>query len=259
MDYALPDCGPYRDWQWEENPFQVGTIRQTLGDGIALVDHAKTIRELGDDAGNFRGVAAWWDSVNRQAVLQSELEAGWYRYVSEWRFEADGTLLARWGFDAVENQCTCARHTHHAYFRFDVRLGPRGHNRIEEREAGGRWRLVEEEAVRPRDMEAGRRWRVRDRESGRSVTIFPGLREDPANAFGVGDAWLLRRRPDELDDGGADAPGREQVRLAEFVDGENLVDRDVVVWMTSHFLHDDADPTTLGTHTVEVRLEPEGF
>jgi len=28
-------------------------------------------------------------------VLVSEMSAGWYRYVSEWRFHADGTIQPR--------------------------------------------------------------------------------------------------------------------------------------------------------------------
>ena len=51
---------------------------------------AKTIIESGTDAGNFRGVAIFVQG--QEVVLVSELAAGWYRYISAWRFHADGTI-----------------------------------------------------------------------------------------------------------------------------------------------------------------------
>ena len=36
----------------------------------------------------------------KEVVLVSEMEAGWYRYVSEWRLHTDGTIKPRFGFSA---------------------------------------------------------------------------------------------------------------------------------------------------------------
>ena len=70
--------------------------------------------------GNFRGVAFYIRS--RQPFIVSELAAGWYRYVSEWRLALTGMIRPRFGFNGVRNPCTCKPHHHHAYgrFAFDV-------------------------------------------------------------------------------------------------------------------------------------------
>jgi len=51
---------------------------------------ARTIIESGTDAGTFRGAAIYVDGTD--VVIVSELSAGWYRYISQWRLRADGTI-----------------------------------------------------------------------------------------------------------------------------------------------------------------------
>jgi hypothetical protein len=50
---------------------------------------AKTILDTGSGNGTFLGTAVYVGG--EEVVLVSELEAGWYRYVSEWRLHAYGT------------------------------------------------------------------------------------------------------------------------------------------------------------------------
>jgi hypothetical protein len=66
---------------------------------------ARTILDSGEDGGNFPGVALY--SEGEETVLVAEMEAGWYRYVSKWRFHADGTIRPRFGFAAVADSCVC--------------------------------------------------------------------------------------------------------------------------------------------------------
>jgi hypothetical protein len=65
-------------------------------------------------------------------VVVSEMEAGWYRYVSEWRLHVNGTIAARFGFSAVSSSCVCIRHHHHAYWRLDFDIETAGNNRVME-------------------------------------------------------------------------------------------------------------------------------
>jgi hypothetical protein len=51
---------------------------------------AKTVLDSGSDQGNFLGVAVYVDVI--EVVLVSEMEAGWYRYISEWRLHPNGTI-----------------------------------------------------------------------------------------------------------------------------------------------------------------------
>jgi hypothetical protein len=80
--------------------------------------------------GKLRGVAI--HRQGRETVLVSELEAGWYRYVSRWRFHDDGTIRPRFGFSAVEDSCVCNVHHHHVYWRFDFDIGTRENNVVRE-------------------------------------------------------------------------------------------------------------------------------
>lgn len=252
-------CGPYRDWQWEENPFLVGTVQRNVANGIAVVDWAKTMRETRDDTGNFTGVALFWDAIHEQAVLISELEAGWYRYASEYRLGLDGNVTARFGFDAVQNWCTCQEHNHHAYWRVDWAIGS-GANRVEQTDdaAAGAWTPISTEAKIIRDDAGGRRWRVSDPSTGDAVLVVPTPGEDPADLYGSGDMWVLANRTTEVDDSTAPgAPIATMANLDHFVNNEPVLDVDNVMWWAGHFVHNDADPNTNQTHTVQLNIIPE--
>jgi len=78
----------------------------------------KPFSRAGVDCGNFAGVALWYDG--RELRLVSQLSAGWYRYISDWRLRNDGGIGPRFGFAGTLNPCTCNVHTHHAYWRLDL-------------------------------------------------------------------------------------------------------------------------------------------
>ena len=78
---------------------------------------ATTILDTGSDTGNYLGTAIY--VKGQEVVLVSEMQAGWYRYISEWRLHTDGTIRPRFGFTAVKSSCVCNVHHHHAYWRFD--------------------------------------------------------------------------------------------------------------------------------------------
>ena len=253
-------CGPYRDWQWQENRFTVGPIRSQVAPGIALVEWAKTIRETADDSGNYEGVAAYFDRLREEIVVLSEIEAGWYRYMTEWRFGLDGTIRPRFGFDAVENGCTCERHFHHAYWRLDFALGGSANNLIEAYSpVTNAWSTIEEEVELMRDITATERWRVIDPSTGDSVLIQPHAGEDLTDDYGIADIWVLANHTDEEDDHNAPAPFPTAAGLTSFVDGESVAEEDLVMWWGGHFVHDDADPTTNQTHTIEFRIRPDAW
>src|SRR5262245_33461008 len=114
VKYDGDACGPYRDWQWQEGEIQA--VGSDPAPGFRLcTSPAKTILDTGSDTGNFLGEGVYIQG--QEVVLVSEMEAGWYRYVSEWRFHTNGTLRPRFGFAAVESQCVCNRHHHHCYWR----------------------------------------------------------------------------------------------------------------------------------------------
>ena len=116
---SCTNCGPhYRDWQDQEH--YVRCDGTDLGPGFRSCNSpAKTILDPPhNECGNFRGVAVYVQGS--EFVVKAQLEAGWYRYISEWRFHVDGTLRPRFGFGGVYQgaHCVCQVHHHHVYWRF---------------------------------------------------------------------------------------------------------------------------------------------
>jgi hypothetical protein len=254
--YDGDKCGPYRDWQWQE-----GMIKATgtnVAKGFRLCSApAQTIFESGSDTGNFLGVGVYADG--EEAVLVSELEAGWYRYVSEWRLHANGTISPRFGFAATEASCVCNVHHHHAYWRLDFDIGsPANHVReFNDPPLGGaaKWTTMQWEAKRMRPPGRKRYWRVENRD-GRGYDVLPGPNDGTAvgDAFAKGDFWALRYRPDELDD---HPIVDTEIELDRFVQRQSIVDQDVVVWYGAHFTHDvRADGPADPDHVVGPTLVP---
>jgi len=240
--YDHPPCGPYRDWQYEEGMLHAD------GDDVApgfrvCPTPAQTILDSGSDTGNFLGVAIY--AQGDEVVLVSELEAGWYRYVSEWRLHANGTIRPRFGFGAVQDSCVCTVHHHHVYWRLDFDVATAAHNDVREFNdpavaGGSHWHTFRHEVRRSRNPAHQRRWQVANRSTEESYTLIPGPNDGTADAFGVGDLWALRRRGGQLDDGQGFTtdPVLARARLDQFVNGESIHDADVVLWYAAHFTHD---------------------
>jgi hypothetical protein len=240
--YRNDACGPFRDWQWEEDRFKANGAN--VAPGFKLCPNkAETILESGQDQGNFRGVAIYVDG--EEVVVVSELQAGWYRYISRWRLHANGEIRPRFGFGAVENSCVCNKHFHHAYWRFDFDIAGAGHNEVGEfndppLSGPDKWHTLTHEIRRKRDKPRKRRWRVRNTQTGESYSLIPGEGDGKADAFGIGDVWALRHRPDQIDDGIGFTTDLDEARahLNQFVNGEPITDSNVVLWYAGHFTHD---------------------
>jgi hypothetical protein len=237
----------YRLWAHEEGVFEA--TGDDVVPGFRLCSEApKTILDTGAESGDFRGVALWVDGDD--VVLVSQLEAGPYRMVNEWRLSGDGTIRPRLGFSATANAQTCKPHVHHAYWRLDFDILAPGSNVIREYNDPGirgetRWHSMRFEARRPRDPDHGRFWRIRHDRDGRDYSINPGPGDGTAGAFGAGDVWILRYDPEEIDDGQGFTtdPALARAGLDRFVSGRPVQSQDLVVWYGVHVGHGpDQDP-----------------
>ena len=232
-------CGlTYRAWQNEEACFDAAGDEPVAGFRVCTA-RPRTILESGDDGGGFRGVALWLDG--EELVVVSQLQAGWYRYVCEWRLHADGTIRPRFGSAGVRNPCTCAPHVHHAYWRFDFDILDAGGNLVQEYNetpvlGTSSWHTVRHEVTRPRSAANGRYWRVRSVRASQGYAIRPGPHDGTADDYGAGDVWVLRYHAHEVDDGEGitSDPVRSRPQLDRFVSGESVERQDVVVWYASH-------------------------
>ena len=254
-------CGPtYRDWQNSEACFQADGA-EPVGPGWRVCTTApQTILESRHDGGNFRGVALWYDKGDLRLV--SQLQAGWYRYISEWHLLDTGTIQPRFGFAATANPCTCNVHTHHAYWRLDFDVLTAGNNVVEEYNnppivPGTNWHTKNYEIRRARDAVHQRRWRVRNKGTYTGYTIQPGPNDGTADAYGAGDLWVLRYHGNEIDDGHGFStnPVQSRADIDTFLTAESVNGQDVVIWYGGHFRHDEAHPAP-GRHVVGPDLIP---
>jgi hypothetical protein len=240
-------CGPFRDWLFEESWIEAGGTN--VAPGIRRSQSpAQTILESGTDSGNFRGVAIY--RQGQEVVVVSELQAGWYRYVSQWRFHEDGTIRPRFGFSAVRNACVCNVHHHHVYWRFDFDIGTAENNAVREFNSPplfppDNWHTHRFEATRRRRPDLSRRWQVRNTQTGDAYDLIPGPDDGVADSFGRADVWILRFNRGEIDDGISAAPSQTgpsqpsaPADISRFNNGEGIRNKDVVVWYAAHFTHD---------------------
>jgi hypothetical protein len=254
-------CGPtYRDWQNEEYCFRANGS-DPVGAGFRLCSAPpQTILESGGDGGNFRGVALWHDG--KELRLVSQLRAGWYRYISDWRLRNDGSIGPRFGFAATANPCTCHVHTHHAYWRLDFDVVTAGNNVVEEYNnppiiGSSSWHTKKFEIRRQRDAAHQRHWRVRNRGSFQGYSIEPGAHDGVPDPYGIGDVWVLRYHGNEIDDGQGftSDPTLSRTGLDKFISGESVDGQDVALWYAGHFRHDERHPDPAG-HIVGPELRP---
>ncbi len=245
VKYKDDKCGPYRDWQNWESAIQANGADVAPGFRLANTP-ATTILDTGSDTGNFTGVAIY--VKGQEVVLVSEMQAGWYRYVSEWRLHTNGTIRPRFGFSAVTSSCVCNIHYHHVYWRLDFDLRTPGNNQVLEFNdppiiGNSNWHEKKFEIKRFRDPGHHRRWRVTNTSSGETYDIVPGPNDNSALTmpdwpYGRGDVWVLRYHPNEIDDGSVAIGPPFEAGLDAWVNGESVEKQDVVIWYGAHFTHD---------------------
>lgn len=246
VKYDADACGPYRDWQNQEGMVEANGTDVVPGFRLGSTP-ATTILDTGNDAGNFLGVAIYVDG--QEVVLVSKMQAGWYRYISQWRLAADGTIRPRFGFSAVQSSCVCNVHHHHCYWRLDFDLRTAAHNKVREYNdpplLGRRshWHDKVYEIMRPRDPARHRKWRVENTRTGEAYDIVPGANDgaaatSPDAPFGRGDVWVLRYHPNEIDDGVNHTGPPCEANISTWINGESVRDQDIVVWYGAHFTHD---------------------
>jgi len=238
-------CGPYRDWQDQEGMLSANGTDVAPGFRLCPTP-ATTILDTGSDAGNYLGVAIYVQG--QEVVLVSEMEAGWYRYISLWRLHADGTIRPRFGFSAVKSSCVCTVHHHHAFWRLDFDIRTAGNNLVREFNdppliGSSNWHNKNYEIRRPRNPGRKRKWRVENKSTGEAYDIIPGASDGVATAmpdwpFPRGDVWILRYRGSEIDDGVIATGPPYEAGLDAWVNGEPINGTDVVVWYGAHFSHD---------------------
>jgi Cu2+-containing amine oxidase len=209
-------------------------------------------------------VAVYVDGL--EVVLKAQMEAGWYRYVSEWRFHVNGTLKPRFGFGAVYQSpfCVCQVHHHHVYWRLDFDIVAAGNNLVREYNnpplfPASNYHDKIYEIRRPKDSSRRRHWEISTtRHDHEKYALISGSNDGTMDAYGVGDLWVLKYQPNELDDGFAATGGSAEETMEhidKFINGELVRDQDVVLWYAAHFKHDQSHEGG-GNHVVGPDIIP---
>ncbi len=237
VQYIGNTCGPYRDWQYSEGFFTANGT--DVAPGVRqCTERPQTVLQTLNDTGNFRGVAFY--TSGNETVLVSELEAGWYRYISEWHFYTDGRVQPRFGFGAVNNSCVCNDHNHHVFWRFDFDIGGATEPNVVYGPGLRFW---------PNPIPTEMRWnrvagndntlRILNPATGDGYSIIPSLTDGIADTYGRVDYCVLRGKgTTELDDGHNSTGSNTEIDLDPFINGESVQGRDLVIWYGAHFLHD---------------------
>lgn len=228
--YEENACGPFRDWQYSEGAYEARG--ELIAPGILqAAEPARTIFDTNQDRGSFRGVAIFTEG--QETILVSELESGWYRYKSEFRFHEDGSFRPVWGFAGVHSSCTCNPHTHHGYFRLDFDLGDSQKNQAQVLK-GTQWIPIHTEMKFRRGGDYSQ-WRVIDVASGSGYVLMPGAADGQADRYGRGDLWILRFNRGELDD--TDVYSGTSANIDAFLNRQSVSVADVVLWYGFHLEH----------------------
>ncbi|MCU1288279.1 MAG: hypothetical protein JWN60_508 [Acidobacteria bacterium] len=285
VEYTQNKCGPYRDWQYAEGFFNAPEAGSTNpAPGIRVLANgqvATTAIESGTDTGNFQGVAIYQQNVGlgNEIVMVSELEAGWYRYITEWRFAEDGTIRPRYGFGATDSECVCYVHNHHAYWRFDFDI-VNPVNKVFQIERGRKFmQPITTEINRNKNLQTKRNLLIQNSLGNEAYMLVPNLSDGTVDEFGRNDFWVLRYKnvaggttvQNEIDDGwqsvGGDCTptGGSCINITKYVNNESVADQDVVVWYGAHFSHNDGanrlDPdrsgmVLTGSHVIGPDIRP---
>ncbi len=280
VKYVNDACGPFRDWQYSEGPFQAPAEGATNpASGIRILAEgqiATTSVETRNDFGNFQGVAIYQQDVGNgpEVVMVSELNAGWYRYIMEWRFGYDGTIRPRFGFASITSSCVCAPRNHHVYWRFDMDV-VQPQNKVFRMERGRKFLTpLRTETSFLRSYGLNRAILVQNGAGDEAYQIVPGLNDSeaffsypggPPDPYGHGDFWALlfkgtASNPLELDDPNTSSAAN----IAPWVNGESIDNQDAVIWYAAHqYRVDDASfaerhrqEVLTGRHVVGPELRP---
>jgi len=285
VEYTPNACGPYRDWQYNEGFFNASASGATNpAPGIRVLapgEVATTSLESGIDLGNFQGVAIYQQNVGfgNEVVMISELDAGWYRYIMEWRFAEDGTIRPRYGFGATNNSCVCNVHNHHIYWRLDFDI-VNPINKVYQVERGRKFlQPITTEINRNKNHQTKRSLLIQNSTGDEAYMLVPNLSDGTTDNFGRNDFWVLRYKnvpggsflQNEIDDGWLSVGGQctetggSCINITKFVNAESVADQDVVVWYGAHFIHNDGanrlDPertglVLTGSHVVGPDIRP---
>jgi len=190
-------------------------------------------------------------------ILASE---GNYLIYQAWYLSDEGHIAAR--LFSKGEQCPNSSHRHHPYWRFDFAIGG-APNSVYQRDdvdiygnppadvgfGPGVTRFATEGNAL-KDYTRRRTWFVQNDQSGHAVWIVPGSvnghNDEAADSFAPSDFMAVAFHPNEVTGPWTDHK-QGNLDVQSYINGENLVSANDVVWYVSHFTHIEPlnDPSAL--------------
>jgi hypothetical protein len=238
VQYVNNTCGPFLDWQYAEGFFDAPAAGATdPAPGIRILASglkAKTALDSGVDFGNFQGVAIYTEGS--ETIMVTEMNAGWYRYIMEWRFDNNGTIRPRYGFGATDNSCVCTVHMHHVYWRFDFDI-VNPNNNIFQVERGRKFlKPITNEVAIKRSYQLNRSLLIQNASGDEAYSITPSISDGVADTFGGGDFWVLKTA---VNNGELGLTSGSAINMTPYLNNESVTNQDLTVWYATHFIHSD--------------------
>ena len=185
-------------------------------------------------------------------LLTANHSAAWYKYSSRYYFYLNGTIEPRFGFGNSDGTGFNSTHRHHAYWRWNFDINGPENDQVFVTE-GQTDTVQNDEFWDFRDEQLLISWKVIDSETGRGVEVIPTLNARsengstindynmPADESGDGyhevDVMTTRYRlfnngtlPEYSDTPGSNSLGNCSMDETQLVNGETLVDENVVFW-----------------------------
>jgi hypothetical protein len=225
VQYVNNVCGPYKD------PLNDSVAKYTFcGFSSPLV--AKICKGV------------YYDQGMAHLYLRAYYTIGSYRLTQYWILREDGVIFPQlW---SAGLQCN-ANHKHHTYWRFDFDIDGSTNDIFFEYNSydpdvgyGRGWRPLQRETNGVKNPGSNRRWAVMDNAFPyRGYQIRPGANDGFADYFSARDFWCMIYRSDE------DKHGRQgnawSDNLDNYLNGEDLYLKDIVMWYCGHLIHEAHD------------------
>jgi hypothetical protein len=186
------------------------------------------------------------EKYDDRLLLTTNHSAAWYKYSSRYTFYADGRIQPRFGFGNSNGTSAGTTHWHHAYWRvnFDID-GPENDLVYSNND------IMEEEFIGFRNQRPEQSWAIIDSVTQRGYRIRPTAEDylvgtDPSGAgYHEVDVMatkykLFNQLPEYSDTPGSNNLGNCVMNENALVNGESLIDEDVVFWYRTA-VHDIAN------------------
>jgi hypothetical protein len=187
------------------------------------------------------GSAVQVEKYSDRMVITSNHSAAWYKYSSRYTFYIDGRIVPRFGFGNSNGTNASITHWHHAYYRINFDIDGADNDIVYSNDS-----IRNTEFTSLRNERMNTNWKVEDTQTGRGYRIeaspedyLVDINVSPNNPSGYHNTDVMVTKykvvpglgiPEYSDTPGNNSLGNCSMLDGQLVNGESLIDEDVVFW-----------------------------